>query len=198
LSPTIFLLIFLWVWSSLSPHNLWDSLSLHWLTGLVLKWGCRLLIVFRGFLYFYIVFFSYHIGVGEFDIWISMKYNFKKVACACNVFRWRVWCKTPFCHVVWSVAPSTSYCGGTWWLWCGDATSMTFPPSSFFSSPLEIHAGHVKFYYCLLIYWDFEFDPCFFKKNFCSWIFCKILLIFLDHFVKSIFFSISPFNKIFC
>jgi hypothetical protein len=43
---------------------------------------------------------------------------------------------------------------------------MTFPPSSFFSSPLEIHVGHVKFYCCLLIYWDFEFDPCFFfKKN---------------------------------
>jgi hypothetical protein len=54
---------------------------------------------------------------------------------------------------------------------------MTFPPSSFFSSPLEIHAGYVKFYCCLLIYWDFKFDPCFFL-NFCSWTFCKVYFLF--------------------
>jgi len=118
-----------------------------------------------------------------------------------------------FYHIVRSIAPSSSYCDGTWWLWCGNTMPMIFyflPLFFLFSTWNSV--SHAKFQCCLLIYWDFEFGS-FFKKKFlfldfllnfdfffqlyhsiliCDILFFSIcssflLLFFFYHFVKSFF-----------
>jgi hypothetical protein len=104
---------------------------------------------------------------------IGVYYARLRVWEAFTVFWWYVWClfKNSIPPYHWNHHNIFFLLG-----WCMSGVMGWF---------VKIHARHLKFYKCPLIYWDFNFNPYSFD----------FLFFFLTLFKKFDFFSISSFNR---